>query len=86
MVVIPVVAPTTRFVATPKALILVAFVFKRLNSVSFVVMSPPSTFKSRPTFKFFSIPTPPSTIRAPVSFVVDSVVILILISAPVNVS
>ena len=33
MVVMPEVAPTTRFVAAPKALILVAVVFKRLNSV-----------------------------------------------------
>ncbi len=54
----PDVAPITNAVAAPKALILVAVAFSRLNAVRFVVISPPSTFKSKsistlpPTFKW----------------------------------
>ena len=36
----------------------------------------PSTFRLPPTLRFFSIPTPPSTITAPVSLSVDWVVLL----------
>ena len=57
MVAIPVVAPITSAVAAPKALILVAVAFNRLNAVRFVVISPPSTFK------FKSISTFPPTFR-----------------------
>ena len=47
---------------------------------------PPSAIRSPPTVKFFSIPTPPSTITAPVSLLVDSVAMLNLTSAPVKVN
>ena len=50
------------------------------------ITEPPVTLIFPPTLRFFSIPTPPSTIRAPVSLVSDSVSILILISAPVKVN
>ena len=35
----------------------------------------PVTVRSPPTFRFFSIPTPPSMTTAPVSLLVDSVVL-----------
>tara|TARA_Y100000022_G_scaffold146312_1_gene128048 strand:- start:27380 stop:27550 length:171 start_codon:yes stop_codon:yes gene_type:complete len=44
----------------------------------------PSTSSCPPILRFFSIPTPPSTIRAPVSLELDSVATLILMSAPVK--
>ena len=86
MVAIPDVAPTTSAVAAPKALILVAVAFSRLNAVRFVVISPPSTFKSKsistlpPTFKWVAKPTPPVTVSAPVVGVVEAVVSSILIA------
>ena len=46
----------------------------------------PIKFVFPPTIRFFSIPTPPSTIKAPVSLLFACVVILILTSAPVKVS
>ena len=46
------------------------------------VLAPP-TVKLPPTFKFFSIPTPPSKITDPLSFVVDCVVLLNFVTAPV---
>ena len=86
MVAMPVVAPITSAVATPAKLTVVAFVFNILNAVRFVVISPPSTFKSKsistlpPTFKWVAKPTPPVTISAPVVGVVEAVVSPILIA------
>ena len=45
---------------------------------------PPPTIISPPTTTFFSTPIPPFTIRAPLSFVVACVSLLIKTSAPVN--
>ena len=42
----------------------------------------PSTLTAPPTFKFFSIPAPPSIIKEPVSLFVDCVVPLITTSSP----
>jgi len=39
-------------------------------------------FIEPPTLRFFSIPTPPSTTRAPVSLLVDSVISPMLIATP----
>ena len=43
----------------------------------------PLTLKLPPTFKFFSIPTPPLTISDPSSLVVDCVVFLIDTMPPI---
>ena len=70
-------------VASPPKFTVVALASIKLNVAAVVVRSPPltarspvtvastSTVKFAPTFKFFSIPTPPSTINAPVSLSVD---------------
>ena len=86
IVVVPVAAPIDIAVPAPAKFTEVALVLTKLNVAAVVNKSPPltlkspvivtsrPTLKSTPTDKFFSMPTPPSTIRAPVSLSVLSVV------------
>jgi len=46
----------------------------------------PDTFKLPPTFKLFSIPTPPSMTKDPLSFVVESVVLLTVVIPEISTS
>ena len=80
--VVPVAAPMSTAVAAPNAFTVVAFVFNKLNVVWFVVISPPSTFKSRSTSKLLLILVVP--VDAPMSIAVALPPKLIVVAVSSN--
>ena len=87
---LPETVPIESEVAAPAKFTVVAVELSRLKVAAEVVIPPPSTARFPvevilpvtprfpPMLAFFSIPTPPSTTKAPVSLFVDSVVAVML--------